>query len=293
MKKAFTLIELLVVIAIIAILAAILFPVFTQAKLAAKSTASLSNIKQHGTAHLIYAHNYDDRMVPAIVYGASNAYYWYGAAGSQFSTWGWNLQPYCKSGEIFNDPQTTPPTITGTVPAHVNQSYWPQYGYNYTGLSPATNAITGTYTNPLLYVGRSQDQLDRPADMVMEAARNTLAESANQWWYGPGTIVTRDGIVEAPDCNNIIPWCFSNWGTGSWYAGADYMKNNEVAGAFTGGVSLRKAGNAVVLFADGHAGASAPGRLADGTNWSRTLAASALTTGDKTKSRFNNLGDFF
>jgi prepilin-type N-terminal cleavage/methylation domain-containing protein/prepilin-type processing-associated H-X9-DG protein len=59
-QKAFTLIELLVVIAIIAILAAILFPVFAQAKLAAKKTSSLSNCKQLGVALQIYVADYDD-----------------------------------------------------------------------------------------------------------------------------------------------------------------------------------------------------------------------------------------
>ena len=58
--RAFTLIELLVVIAIIAILAAILFPVFAQAKAAAKSTQSLSNMKQIGTGLAIYISDYDD-----------------------------------------------------------------------------------------------------------------------------------------------------------------------------------------------------------------------------------------
>lgn len=60
MKRAFTLIELLVVIAIIAILAAILFPVFAQAKEAAKKTQDLSNVKQLGTATAIYMSDSDD-----------------------------------------------------------------------------------------------------------------------------------------------------------------------------------------------------------------------------------------
>src|SRR5579862_7331256 len=60
-NRAFTLIELLVVIAIIAILAAILFPVFAQAKLAAKKTVALSNIKELGLANLIYMNDYDTR----------------------------------------------------------------------------------------------------------------------------------------------------------------------------------------------------------------------------------------
>jgi prepilin-type N-terminal cleavage/methylation domain-containing protein len=59
-KRAFTLIELLVVIAIIAILAAILFPVFAQAKVAAKKAAALSNVRQIGLGILLYTIDYDD-----------------------------------------------------------------------------------------------------------------------------------------------------------------------------------------------------------------------------------------
>jgi prepilin-type N-terminal cleavage/methylation domain-containing protein len=71
MKKAFTLIELLVVIAIIAILAAILFPVFAQAKLAAKKTAGLSAAKQIGLATNIYMNDSDD-VIPPYRLGSSS-----------------------------------------------------------------------------------------------------------------------------------------------------------------------------------------------------------------------------
>jgi prepilin-type N-terminal cleavage/methylation domain-containing protein len=67
MKRAFTLIELLVVIAIIAILAAILFPVFAQAKMAAKQISAVSNTKQVGTGVLIYINDFDDTFPLAAV----------------------------------------------------------------------------------------------------------------------------------------------------------------------------------------------------------------------------------
>jgi len=95
MKKhnAFTLIELLVVIAIIAILAAILFPVFTQAKVAAKKTADLSNLKQIGTAIQIYASNADD-YIPH--YNWQHDYVF--AA---------RLMPYTKNRDIFKAPASS------------------------------------------------------------------------------------------------------------------------------------------------------------------------------------------
>src|SRR5947209_8086151 len=61
-NAAFTLIELLVVIAIIAILAAILFPVFAQAREQARKTVGISNLKQLGTATMMYVQDYDERF---------------------------------------------------------------------------------------------------------------------------------------------------------------------------------------------------------------------------------------
>ena len=69
MRKGFTLIELLVVIAIIAILAAILFPVFAKAREKARQTSCLSNVKQIALGMLMYAQDYDERLCAGYVYG--------------------------------------------------------------------------------------------------------------------------------------------------------------------------------------------------------------------------------
>lgn len=69
-RHGFTLIELLVVIAIIAILAAILFPVFAKAREKARQASCLSNLKQWGTAAQMYAQDYDETLPPAIAEGA-------------------------------------------------------------------------------------------------------------------------------------------------------------------------------------------------------------------------------
>jgi len=122
MKKAhgFTLIELLVVIAIIAILAAILFPVFAQAREKARAISCLSNCKQMGLALYMYTQDYDEELPPA----------WIGYPTVPFpgvARWMDVAQPYIKNTQIF----TCPDSNTKYVPV--------PYGHIVNDIDPKTN----------------------------------------------------------------------------------------------------------------------------------------------------------
>lgn len=118
-SNGFTLIELLVVIAIIAILAAILFPVFAQAKAAAKKAVCLSETKQIAMAHLLYAGDYDDMACFSVNILATNTQFhlqdWYVDAyynlpsfdGPFFSSQDGLLWPYMKNQAIYGCPDAT------------------------------------------------------------------------------------------------------------------------------------------------------------------------------------------
>ncbi len=93
MRRGFTLIELLVVIAIIAILAAILFPVFARAREKARQTNCLSNVKQLALGNLMYAQDYDERSLPYSTLSSGNGVMWYTL-----------VQPYLKNDQILKCP---------------------------------------------------------------------------------------------------------------------------------------------------------------------------------------------
>ena len=110
-KSAFTLIELLVVIAIIAILAAILFPVFAQARAKARQTACLSNMRQIGTSIMMYVQDYDETYPPSQVNIDPPA------PANSVMSWPTLIFPYVKNEGIFvcPDGEQTVKSVTLTI----------------------------------------------------------------------------------------------------------------------------------------------------------------------------------
>jgi prepilin-type N-terminal cleavage/methylation domain-containing protein/prepilin-type processing-associated H-X9-DG protein len=101
--RGFTLIELLLVIAIVAILIAMLFPVFAQAREKARQTSCLSNLQQLAKAHLLYLQDWDDHLPHWWQYGPPRAEP-YGA----FTFWPEYFQPYLGNQVAFTDPSFRP-----------------------------------------------------------------------------------------------------------------------------------------------------------------------------------------
>jgi prepilin-type N-terminal cleavage/methylation domain-containing protein/prepilin-type processing-associated H-X9-DG protein len=165
-RRGFTLIELLVVIAIIAVLAAILFPVFSQAKAAAKKTACLSNQRQLGMALTMYIGDHDDRLFffahdldpsrvrPALPFGATRENRW------------WNqIQPYSKSLDML-----VSPSDAGRRP------------------HPLEDGRDGRPLVPRSYVanraaeGLIYSQVDEPSTVVVVAVKDGRYDDS---WYEP------------------------------------------------------------------------------------------------------------
>jgi prepilin-type N-terminal cleavage/methylation domain-containing protein/prepilin-type processing-associated H-X9-DG protein len=224
-KNGFTLIELLVVIAIIAILAAILFPVFAQAREKARQTSCLSNNKQLATAVMMYTQDYDEQF-PA---GVENDWWQ--------DTWVRLTQPYVKNYQVYRCPSD------GVIANPANQ---PWAGIR---LSYASNGLMiwdGAHWSVIGVMGMSQPSwmgtvsqgqaaINRPAETVMLAEKQN-ANNTSDW--GPGCIFTAvnwwdsDGEGEIP--NGDLPT------TAAFPNGPD------------GAVTSKHAGLTNVAFADGH-----------------------------------------
>jgi len=148
-RRAFTLIELLVVIAIIAILAAILFPVFAQAREKARGISCLSNLKQAGLALSMYTQDYGETTLPQ----RTGAGYWYVT-----------IQPYLKNWAMMMCPSRF-----DTVCKDANNPFTPRcmgYGYNDGFISDTGYGISETQAADGTRAGRRLAAITAPADCV-------------------------------------------------------------------------------------------------------------------------------
>lgn len=269
-QRAFTLIELLVVIAIIAILAAILFPVFAQAKSAAKGTASLSNLKQISLSAHLYAGDYDDRTVPATVWNSGNDPI-QTITGQTNASWVWLLQPYQKSVDLVVDPLGPPALRFAGVPQAVTNSVRMSYGINQVYLSywdgtgaPSQTASLSNIGSPsatVYFVSRTH-----PSEYKLGLASQT--PFSNIYYYhqyghptndqGPNLIVTVD-----PPAWDTPDYDLAN----SWGDRGSYWLSTFEQGRYTGGVSFRRAKKAIVTMTDGHVRTMTAGQLSAGTDF--------------------------
>lgn len=197
-RSGFTLIELLVVLAIVAILASILFPVFAQARLKARQSTCLSNLKQLGLAALMYTSDYDATF-PLQSYGDSQTY-WVGAR-SGFSgpldKRSGLLFPYTKSGALQQCPEYTGPSNLGGT------------GYGYSAVLAGEQWVNlgGSWV--------MQPQPAREAELTRPAECLLFADSGNRTdptATAPTTMrfvgLVRETITIEPPAS----WCYPGYG---------------------------------------------------------------------------------
>lgn len=263
MKRAFTLIELLVVIAIIAILAAILFPVFAQAKVSAKKAASLSNLKQQGLANIMYATDVDDTFV-------MHAYVITGAVDQTERYWPVLVQPYTKNWDMMRDPMQSvnPWGIWGSGPYSwwYNWMRWPDYGYNATYLNRDPDC---SHWQPQGYgFPITQTTPANVASTVMLTTAKVAGTDAGRY---TSQVTEAPGTILAPDA---CTWSNGGWGVGAWGDEDGFYPGNPTG---TSGYAINYGNtNGNVTFVDGHTKTLSASQLAVGTDWTKTTANNAI-----------------
>jgi len=168
-RRGFTLIELLVVIAIIAILAAILFPVFARAREKARQSSCLSNVKQLMLGLLSYAQDYDETMPSC----------WTGSSTYDHPFWYEKVAPYIKNTQILLCPSKKYTTIA--------------YGYNYVYLGSTGGS------------GMGLAQIQTPSEMLILADSYDSDTAGSFHVYAPQYWGIHGGANDDNDTGNVDP----------------------------------------------------------------------------------------
>lgn len=253
-RRGFTLIELLVVIAIIAILAAILFPVFAQAKAAAKKTADLSNLKQQALAIIMYEADVDD----VIPFGLDNNWQaaWPLLVVPYVKNGAMGAQDYGKSAGLFRSPFDTN-AAPGTGVDAVGWGLGTTISYGANGYFDCNSGckLHGMFT-PMAQGWitpdtKSATQITKPAETVM------LANKYNSEAVAYGSM----GVFSAFYGSVFVGPNWFDWGAPGEIPNGNPNASGWVNGAVNanyplgprGAVGITTAGNANFTFADGHA----------------------------------------
>jgi len=189
-QRAFTLIELLVVIAIIAILAAILFPVFAQAREKARQTSCLSNEKQLGLAMMQYIQDYDETF-PQGNCQSQPSYTWVTWAWIPGVGWGGQIYPYVKNAQVYKCPDD--PTAVIAATATDLTKYPVSYVYNYNLGIPSTLATLNAVSNTVMLA----ESFGSHANVLNSDERQTAATARDGQLMSPSGTGSDDAFYDS------------------------------------------------------------------------------------------------
>jgi prepilin-type N-terminal cleavage/methylation domain-containing protein/prepilin-type processing-associated H-X9-DG protein len=274
--RGFTLIELLVVIAIIAILAAILFPVFAQAREKARAISCLSNEKQIGLAILMYNEDYDEtfplqqRTASATELAALTAAQQAEATNNLDAvTWQWNVNPYIKNGGDVNSTDNGPFNLSGGV--------WscPSFPVTEPRNYGVNVHLCGEESGWAIHAGP-----DSPYPSASEASVGYPSEKV---------LVGEKGYMGGNNPTDQAEADFDGWewdygGYGATSSPAIARADNDTDSTSdpypTAGASLRfrHQGTCNLIFADGHAHNMHLGQVTGGTNWCKYIFSAGGVT---------------
>ena len=209
-SRGFTLIELLVVIAIIAILAAILFPVFARAREKARQTSCLSNVKQIGLGMLMYVQDYDERF---LLGGSSDMTAW-GAANSVDCVWYNAIMPYVKNAQIYVCPSDST----------TSSARWGSVWENQPGGTAFPNSA-GFAVFPLSYGFNYSQNRNSLAKVPYPAETGMVFECTAILSYESTTWEPRSSIRDASRHNDGFNACMFD-GHAKWYGKSHYVNFN-------------------------------------------------------------------
>ena len=296
-RFGFTLIELLVVIAIIAILAAILFPVFAQARDRARAASCLSNENQLSLAILQYVQDYDEQMMPAenCETGQMGSAPWCASNNvpPTDQSWVFAVFPYVKSAENGDTVWLCPSlevdwnNVRGAAKSYPSPflQYFVNYGLNKDYLQPDPNCATSSAMQGIAPwgFGVSLGRIEAPASTVMmvETKPETIIANPNQGAFNvssyvnapadgsaPGVFngITTEACSNAANATGVFNNAWDGWGVDDEYE-TTAAENFGIPNTSTNMFDPRHTGGGNVAFCDGHTKWYTPGGLAAGTNW--------------------------